>query len=334
MVPSNKRGTDRRATAADVARLSGVSRATVSYVLNDSPGQSIPAATRERVHAAARKLAYVPSAAAASLRRGHSQLVVIVVESALLGYAADQFLRAAFERLAELGLAPLLHHYTTDDALRALVDSIRPYGVIALMSHREELLDELRATGVPQIYSSAHGNPAYPRPWEEEIGGVQVRHLIDRGFHRLAYARPPIDSPRSVIARAREVGAGRGAAAAGHVLAHTIEVAADLTQTTRVLRPLLQESGPLGICAFDDDVAAEVLAALRELGRSIPDEVGVVGVDDAPVARFLSPPLSTVALDMRRTGRTLVERFMGTLPAVESGAPASAHARVVARAST
>ena len=68
----------RRATSSDVARLAGVSRATVSYVLNGRADQSIPEATRDRVLAAAAELAYVPNAASRALRAGESRLVLLV----------------------------------------------------------------------------------------------------------------------------------------------------------------------------------------------------------------------------------------------------------------
>src|SRR3954447_11730402 len=75
----------RRVTATDVAREAGVSQATVSYVLNDTPGQTIPEQTRQRVRAAMDRLAYTPHAAARALRRGHSDTVLFVLPDWPLG---------------------------------------------------------------------------------------------------------------------------------------------------------------------------------------------------------------------------------------------------------
>jgi DNA-binding LacI/PurR family transcriptional regulator len=80
----------RRPTSGDVARLSGVSRATVSYVLNKDPRQSISLATRSRVLDAAQQLGYVPSAAATALRRGRSRLVLLALDPLFSGYISDR----------------------------------------------------------------------------------------------------------------------------------------------------------------------------------------------------------------------------------------------------
>ncbi len=322
----------RRVTAADVARLSGVSRATVSYVLNDVPGQTIPAATRERVRDAAARLAYVPSAAAASLRRGHSRIVVVVTERALSGFVTEPFLRAISDRLAEEGLVPVTHQHVSDDALHALLDEIRPYGVIALTALSEQATERIVSSGVPHVYSSAHGDPSFPRPWEEEIGQLQAEHLIARGAQRLIYAGPTVENPRAVMARSREIGAARACTTAGLPLPRQVDVPHDRGRAVAALAPLIERGGGVGICAFDDEVAVVVLAVAEQLGLSVPGDVGVIGVDNAPFGAFLAPPLTTVSIDAAGSGRSVVARFLGD--SVSAGADASSRTYVIHRSST
>jgi len=300
----------RRVTAADVARLSGVSGATVSYVLNQVAGQTIPDATRERVRAAAEQLGYVPSAAAASLRRGHSRIVLVVTEPALFGFVTEPFLAAISARLTEGELVPVTHQFTTEKDLRALVAEIRPYGVLALAALSSELKADITSAGVPRVYSSGQGDPTYPRPWEEEIGALQANYLIDGGADHLLYASPTQENLRTVMARSREIGVAGVCASRGLPPPRHINVSMDPDRSFDVVRASMPEDGTTGICAFDDEVASVVLAAVRRLGMHVPNDVRVMGVDDTPFAPFLTPPLTTIQVDGRQTGRALAERFL------------------------
>lgn len=322
----------RRVTAADVARASGVSRATVSYVLNNVPGQTIPAATQERVREAAAALGYAPSAAAASLRRGHSRIVLVITERALTGGVTEPFLHAIAEHLVEAGLTPVTHQLVTEESLLALVDEVRPYGVMALVGLSADALAQIKDAGVPRVYSSGQGDADIPRPWEEEIGGIQARLLLDRGSRTLAFAIPPADNPREVFARSREIGVVRACREAGLPDPLHLVIPPDLPAAMRELAPLRDAREHVGICAFDDSVAAVVLAAARELAMRVPEDLSVVGVDDAPFAPFLAPPLTTLAIDGRRTGAALAERFLSPAGA-GTGTVSRAEATVVERAS-
>ena len=93
-------GSNARVTLNDVAAASGVSRATVSFVLRDSPGQSISAATRERVRTAARDLGYVPNGLARALREGTSRIVLLTIDPALDGNYARSYIGGLDAELA------------------------------------------------------------------------------------------------------------------------------------------------------------------------------------------------------------------------------------------
>jgi len=93
-----------RVTSANVAAEAGVSRATVSYVLNDTPGQTIPEATRERVRTAADRLGYSPSSAARTLRRGRSDLVLHILPDLPIGATVGALIEHLSLGLAQHGL--------------------------------------------------------------------------------------------------------------------------------------------------------------------------------------------------------------------------------------
>ena len=105
----------RRITSADVARLAGVSRATVSYVLNDTPRQSISADTRNRVLDAAATLGYAPSAAARALRTGRSDVVLCLLPDWPIGSEVGSLLGFVSTALAREGLTFVVHPGNRED---------------------------------------------------------------------------------------------------------------------------------------------------------------------------------------------------------------------------
>src|SRR5690242_1058944 len=104
-----------RVTSADVARLAGVSRATVSYVLNDRPGQSISTDTRSRVLDAAARLGYAPSAAARALRSGRSEVVLCLLPDWPIGPEVGALLGNLSTEMARAGLTFVVHPGSRED---------------------------------------------------------------------------------------------------------------------------------------------------------------------------------------------------------------------------
>lgn len=302
-----------RPTSADVARLSGFSRATVSYVLNDTPNQSIPEATRARIHAAAEQLGYTPSATAAALRRGHSRVVLVVKDPALSGYITEPFLTAISNRLREARLSPLVTDLESEDALLTLAQELKPFGVVTLSPVTATLPLALAEAGVPHQYQSVviGAGSAPRRPWEETIGALQAEHLLSTGSTHLLYLLPPAGSSRSALAGDRATGAQGICAAAGATFGGAVPLPLDRAEAATVLRGLLERSADrVGVCAFDDVVAATALAAAQDLRIPVPDRLSVVGVDDTPFAALMSPSLTTVRVDSVASGTRVAEAFL------------------------
>src|SRR5580693_546316 len=120
-----------RATLNDVAAASGVSRATASFVLRDSPGQSISAGTRERVREAARTLGYVPNGLARALREGTSRIVLFTIDVALDGNYARSYISGLDAELAAHEHVLLVRYARSPDtAERLVLDTIVPRAVL------------------------------------------------------------------------------------------------------------------------------------------------------------------------------------------------------------
>src|SRR3954471_9609606 len=167
----------KRSTSADVARAAGVSRTTVSFVLNDKPGLSIPEETRKRVLDAARRLDYRPRASARSLAAGRSDVVLFAIPDLPIGAGISRFAEELAAALAHLGLTLVTHLAGAHG--RPLPDVCATVGATAVVGFVSFDADTVRAL------HRAGAQVVLPSPTEHiadamlPIGRVQARHLID-----------------------------------------------------------------------------------------------------------------------------------------------------------
>lgn len=299
----------RRATSADVARLAGVSRTTVSFVLNDTPHQSISSDTRRRVLDAAQELSYAPSAEARSLSRGQSSTVLLYLPPAR---SLSEDIGDIIERLsvlfAAVGLSMVIHAWTRRPAAQVW-SSVTPAAVLAwdLGDHDAELM---RRSGVRGV-ASWTGSDAMGRwitgPREEDIARLQVERLTRAGHRRLVYVVTGGDHMHGAAQWRYEVlrreCASRGLPEPGilHLPAEP-GGAAESLDAWRVQNPAAS-----GVCAHDTTAALAVLSGMRHLGLSAPRDLAVVGVGDSSAAALAHPPLTMVALDADITARYIVD---------------------------
>jgi DNA-binding LacI/PurR family transcriptional regulator len=327
----------KRITSGDVAREAGVSRATVSYVLNDTPNQTIPEETRQRVLDAAARLDYMPSATATALRRGRSDVVLGLLPDWPVGFAMGRLVQEMATAFARQRLTFVVHPGTR--ATRPLAEvwkTITPVAVLALDALSAEESAAIRAAGVEVVMTLR--SPAEQRPGEvllpeDPIGALQARHLATT-HRRLGYAYPR-DERVAVFAEPRLAGVRAVCAELGLPEPDVRTVPLRPDAAAEVVESWLAADPPVtGICAFNDLLAMAVLAALRRLGREAPRDMAVVGVDDDPGAAVADPPLTTVVQDFtaiaEHHARSVVAALAGeSLP----GAPAKSEYRLEVRES-
>lgn len=297
-----------RVRMIDVARAAGVSRATVSFVLNETPGQKIRADTAERVRGAAAELGYVPSRLALALREGTSRTVILSLGRRLSGHSMESFIAGLHAELAAHGHTLLVVHggdgggVVPDDVL----ELVRPHAVLDVADTYSSELEPAWEGG------DIDGMAAHAR--------TQLGHLVDRGHTRVAVVVPD-DGGAFADARARH-----------------LRVAAELrgvqTVTWRLSEaPAALRTGDItGVAAYDDDTALAVLAIADELGLRIPDELAVIGFDDARHGALWRPALTTVSIDAAAYGKRAARRALG-LPVVED-TDTGPRSRVIVRATT
>lgn len=290
-----------RPTSADVARLAGVSRATVSYVLNGRTDVPVKEATRQQVLEAARELDYHPSPAARALRAGHGDVVLVLLPDWAVGQFAD--ILAELGRLVGAhGLVCLRHEGRQwQGNLAHLLARVTAAVVVTVEPLSPDDASALARAGVPEVRLWWLDDPGHLHSTvvdQADVVRVQVDHLIDQGYRRLAYlALEDAHSRRFIDVRisafeqiARERGLRMSPVA---VEPHDLDaVRTRLDAWTR--RP----SRPLGLCTWSDVTALAALSAARSLGLDVPGQVGIIGVDDTAAARLALPALTSVRLDL------------------------------------
>lgn len=286
-----------RVTALDVARAAKVSKTTVSYVLNDTPHQSIPEETRQRVLEAVKELSYTPLATARALRRGHNDTVLLVMPDWPLGRVLSLVLDDLTGELANLGLALLMRRITKGQSLAAICREVAPAAVIALGHVDETEQEEIRGAGiflstaVLSYPSSTQNSVSVP---QDLIGSLQVQHLAARGHRHLGYAGPA-DSRFEAFRDLRIAGARQACQELGLDDPDVLELDLTLEAAVDAVRHWRHRTPPVtAIIAYNDEFAAAVLAGMRAAGLSAPEDLAVIGVDNEPLAKFTIPALTTI----------------------------------------
>ncbi|MDJ0381991.1 LacI family DNA-binding transcriptional regulator [Streptomyces sp. G-G2] len=324
-------------TSADVARLAGVSRATVSFVLNDTQGHRVSDSTRARVLDAARSLGYVPHAAARSLRAGRSNLVLMPASVSAFGRLASDWVDEFNTELERLGYTVVLHagrFADPVDAARAWAE-LRPAAVFALDGGQftPQATELLRRAGARALLAfSSHPVPDVHTIGFDHarIGATAAGHLIARGRTRIGVVMPlergldTIAAPR--LAGAESVVARRMATVTPVEMAYTRESATALARRWR-------ERELDGVFAYNDEYAALLQHALLAEGISVPAEVALVGCDDLVLSALQQPPLTTVRLDLP-SARRIAEALHQLVDAGETGPIGPVEAVLVQRGSS
>lgn len=296
----------RTITSADVARLAGVSRATVSFVLNDTQAHRVSESTRARVLTAADQLGYVPHAAARSLRAGRSNLVLMPSSVSAIGRLVSDWVDDLHSELDRRGYTVVLHAGRFPDAVTAARAwaELRPAAVFALSedSFTPEAADLLQRAGIRGLLAFA-ARPlagAHTITFDHaDIGAAAAEHLVARGRRRIAVLMPQerglsaFSEPR--LAGARRIAASSTATVTAVEVSYTQDSVAQLAERW-------PELGLDAVFAYNDEYAALLMHAFQNAGISVPEDVAVVGADDLVLASLQRPPLTSIRLNLPGPG--------------------------------
>ncbi|MEV6028933.1 LacI family DNA-binding transcriptional regulator [Streptomyces sp. NPDC052036] len=296
-------------TSADVARLAGVSRATVSYVLNNTRAVRISEPTRRRVHEAAEELGYVPHAAARSLRAGHSRMVLMPAPNVPVGALYSQFINELQWALSRLDYTVVQYGgigLEGDEAARAWAE-LRPVAVLVpgagLGPQGVHVLKRSGARAVltlgPERVEGAHTLLLD----HDGVGHSAGAHLLARGRRNVGVVLP-LEAGLALYSRPRLEGVRRALRGTG---ATVTELPLDYQEGSAArLAARWRSLGLDAVFAYNDEYAMLLMRALQDEGVDIPRETAVVGADDLMLGRLLRPRLSTVHIELP-SGRELAE---------------------------
>jgi DNA-binding LacI/PurR family transcriptional regulator len=303
----------------DIAAAAGVAASTVSRVLNDVETRvPIAVETRERVTAAARTLGYRPNPLARALRGAPTGLIGAVVRD-----FSDPFFAGAIEALAVEAMAHgynvVLGHATgrLDEAiaLPTVLETRHTDAVLVLgdMQDQPRLLADLRDSPVP-VVALWHGTSPleFPTVDVDDPAGVVIglEHLIDLGHERIALVSATL--PGNNLQRRDAYVAFMESRFGGIKPGYVQERPNTFAGGEAALAELLElPEPPTAVLATTDLVAIGVLHAAYRRGRTIPDELSVVGYDDIPIAAYTVPALTTVRMPIAEIIGEAVELAVG-----------------------
>ncbi|MFP8886666.1 MULTISPECIES: LacI family DNA-binding transcriptional regulator [Streptomyces] len=340
-----------RPTLEAVAAHAGVSRATVSRVVNGGAG--VRKSLRDRVQASVAELGYVPNSAARSLVTRRTGAVAVVIAEPETRVFSDPFfaqqLRGISRELAACDtqlLLMLLEGRTDYDRIGRYLAGGHVDGALMFSLHRDDPLPSMaNASGLPTVFG---GRPGWPGAEDDpellyvdtdNRGGARqaVEHLLRRGRRRIAVITGPLDQT-SALDRLDGYLDALGVAEPDPALVAHGDFTAEGGE--RAMAELLDRSpGPDAVFAGNDLTATGALRTLRARGLRVPQDVAVVGYDDLEQAAWAEPALTTVRQDIQGMGRMMAELLLrrlglGDASGGERPAPVVTPAHLVVRDSS
>jgi LacI family transcriptional regulator len=303
-------GLKKRPTINDVARMAGVSKKTVSRVINDSP--LVRGETREAVKAIIQETGFAPDPQARGLAFRKAFLVGLIYDNPNPQHTVShqQGLLDAFQGSGlELVVRPV--DRTSPRMLseiRSFIERQKPFGVVlpSPVSEHEELVALLKELDCRYVRIASVPLDAPERMVVSHDGkgaAEAARHLADLGHTRIALISGP---PSFRSSQERKKGFEHGLAERGLALDPRLVKQAGYTYESGVTaaRELFSmPDRPTAVFCLNDEMAAGAYTSAHEAGLSVPRDISVVGFDDAPIATRLWPPMTSVRLPLRDMGR-------------------------------
>ena len=308
-----------RLQMADIARIAGVSVATVSRALNGS--QEVSAATRQRISELARSLNYTINAGAKNLRLRHNKTVAVVIpfdQRARL-HVSDPFflsmLGSLADALTDRGFDMLVSRVDADrlETAAQAWDTGMALGVILIGQwHSHEQINAMSERGVPLVVWGAQ----IPLQRYCSVGGDNVagglmatRHLIERGCRHIAFIGDPATPEAAQRLRGHQQALRE--AEIPHDPALQLHASFDAGQARAAVTRLVESGARFdAVFACSDVLAMAVMQTLRLHGREVPGDVAVVGYDDIEWASHADPPLTTVRQPIAVAGTEIVSALL------------------------
>jgi LacI family transcriptional regulator len=311
-------------TIRQIAQLAGISRSTVSRVLNDHP--NVNPQTRERVLQVITDTGYRPDPIARSLSSRRAGLIGLVIPVTIRSLFEDPFFPRLMQGISQgcnsrdYTLSLFLLHTPEEEAKlyprisrRQLLDGV----IVTATRGGDPLIPQLIANRIPFVMHGRHEDPRVSFVEVDNVTGAYtaVTHLVRLGRRRIGLITGPSGS---LAAEDRKRGYLNALVERRVAVDEDLIIHGDFTEASsyEAMQRLLNHELD-AVFVASDSMALGALRALREAGKRVPDEVAVVGFDDMPQAATADPPLTTVRQPIQRAGVLAVEMLIDIL---ENGA--------------
>ncbi|NGY65229.1 LacI family transcriptional regulator [Lentzea sp. NEAU-D13] len=315
--------TKRPPTIIDVADHAGVSRGTVSRVLQG--GHKVSPASQEAVHAAIRKLGYVVNRAARSLVTQRAGSVAFLLSEPQERFFEDPnfttLLRGCTTALGEHDIPLVLITAGTEAERRRVTPFLSTHhvdGVLLISSHRgNPMIDHLRQANLPFVCCGKplgeRGAMSYVAADDREGAMAMVRCLLESGRQRIATIAGPQDTPGGLerLAGYREMLAEHGIAYDKRLV--QIGDYSRASGEAAMHRLLATAPNVDAVFVASDLMADGALTAIERAGLRVPDDIAVGGFDDSPVATAARPPLTTIRQPWDRISEMMVRQLLAQI---------------------
>ena len=314
-------------TLDEVAKQAGVSRSTVSRVVNNHP--NVSATTRSRVEAAIEESSYRPHAVARSLATNKTNILGMVVPESVTKLFTDPYfplmLRGATEACNRCGYHLILSLFTASIESNVMHDRFGYVDgvIVANASLDDKLIPSLLEEGLPFVTIGRHPDDRVNYVDVDNIGGARmaIEHLIRLGHSRIAMISGP---PDMTPAQDRLTGYREVMSSHRLPVSDGLVAKGDFTEASgrAAMMQLLPET-PTAVFTASDSMAIGAIKAIRAAGRNVPGDIAIVGFDDIPSALTIDPELTTVRQPIERLGQLAVEMLISLFDgeAAEKGSP-------------
>lgn len=312
-------------TITDVSRHAGVSRSTVSRVV--AGNGYVSEAKRHAIERAIAELGYRPNTLAQALRSNRSNVIgTVVVDVGTTYFANVVYGLQSVTRAAGKALMVSSGFADQDEEARAVIELVDRScdGIVVYLERpmRPDVVEIVRRAQIPVVSIGRNQCPVSRGTVSlDNFGGARsaMRHLLEQGHRKIVHLTGQPDYG-DTVARLEGVAAALGEY--GLSLDDIHVVSGDYNQEfgAAATRQMLQDGREFtAVFAGDDDMAAGVLAALREGGRRVPEDVSVLGFDDAFHAKHLWPPLTTVRQPTQELGELAASMLLELIAEPDSG---------------
>jgi len=318
-------------TIKEVAKLAGVSTATVSYVINGT--QNVKEDKRQRVLDAIKQLGYQPNRIAKSLRLKSTNTIGVLVED-IMGFSVPEIINGISEYTEKNGYQILLNDLRMleslsnqyeqivqqkdkiNEAISLLLHGTRVDAIIYISTFDREItgiINEIHKPLVIAYSTTADPGACYVAYDSEDISAEVIRYFLQQSHRHIAIITGP---PHTFPSQMRMRGIQKAFHEAGITLNNSFVKNGDWEYDSGYLcmKELLgEEPGPTALFAMNDLMAAGAMDAIHDVGLKVPEDISVIGFDNREIASYLRPRLTTVEINLKEIGRTAAEMALNQI---------------------